>query len=63
MPRIKDNRVIEGKKNRNNKIRKYFEKRWNEGFRYEVIEEEVIKEFGVSVSTITRILKQDNDNQ
>ncbi len=57
MPKIKDKRVVQGKKNRNEDIRKYFEKRWNDGIRYEIIEEEVILKWGVSVSVITRIMK------
>jgi len=58
MPIIKDKRVIEGKKNRNNEIRKYFNKRWSEGFRYDVIESEVIAKWGVSSSAITKLMKQ-----
>ncbi|MDD3079118.1 MAG: hypothetical protein PHH37_08440 [Paludibacter sp.] len=57
MPIIKDKRVIEGKKNRDNEIRKYFNKRWSEGFRYDVIETEVIAKWGVSSSAITKIMK------
>ena len=61
MPKITDKRVIQGKKNRNNDIRKHFNKRFAEGFRYEVIEEEVILKFGVSATVITRILKERDD--
>ncbi len=58
MPKeIKDDRVRQGKLNRNEKIRKYFEKRYNEGYRYEVIEEEIILEWGLSSSTINMIIK------
>lgn len=58
MPAIKDKRVIEGKKNRDNEIRKFFKKRWSEGLRYEVIEAEVIAKWGVSSSMITKLMKQ-----
>lgn len=61
MPKIKDERVLQGKKNRDNEIRKYFEKRWNDGLRYEVIETEVILKWGVSVSVVTRIMKGYDD--
>lgn len=55
--RIKDDRVRLGKQNRNNAIRKYFEKRYNDGFRYEVIEEEIILKWGLGASTINKIIK------
>lgn len=55
--KIKDDRVRLGKQNRNNAIRKYFEKRYNDGLRYEVIEEEIILKWGLSASTIYMILK------
>lgn len=55
--KIKDDRVRLGKQNRNNAIRKYFEKRYNDGFRYDVIEEEIILKWGLSASTIYMILK------
>ena len=58
MPKIKDERVLQGKKNRDNEIRKHFEKRWKDGLRYEVIENEVILKFGVSASAITKIMKE-----
>ena len=57
MPRVTDERVLRGKINRNNDIRKYFEKRFNEGLRYDVIEEEIILKWGVSNSTINKIIK------
>lgn len=57
MPKITDARVLLGKQNRNNDIRKYFEKRWGDGLRYEVIEEEIILKWGVSPSTINKIMK------
>jgi oxalate decarboxylase/phosphoglucose isomerase-like protein (cupin superfamily) len=60
MPKIVDKRVLQGKKNRNEEIRKYFAKRWKDGMRYEVIEEEVILKWGVSASVITKIM-QGND--
>lgn len=59
MPRpVKDKRVEIGKRNRNESIRKYFEKRYNDGVRYEVIEEEIILKWGLSSSTINMILNQ-----
>jgi len=57
MPReIKDKRVILGKQNRNKAIREYFAKRYNEGYRYEMIEEEIILKWGLGASTINQIL-------
>ena len=57
MPKkIKDDRVRQGKLNRNNEIRRYFEKRYNAGLRYEIIEEEIILKWGLSSSTINMIL-------
>ena len=62
MPKIIDERVLKGKQNRDNAIRKHFEKRWSQGYRYDVIEEEIILKFGVSVSLINKIMKNtDND--
>lgn len=61
MPKITDKRVQEGKKNRDRKIRKYFDKRWKDGLRTEVIIEEVIFEWGLSESTINKILKEKDD--
>lgn len=59
MPKkIKDDRVRQGKINRNNEIRKYFEKRYNEGYRYEVIEEEIILKWGLGSSTINMIINE-----
>ncbi len=58
MPKIKDGRVLQGKKNRNKEIRAYFDKRCKEGLRYEVIENEIILKWGVSVSTIAKVLKE-----
>jgi hypothetical protein len=55
--RNKDNRLIQGKKNRNNDIRNYFEKRYNEGIRYELIEEEIMLKWGLASSTIYQIIK------
>ena len=57
MPKkIKDDRIRQGKHNRDEKIRKYFAKRYNEGYRYEVIEEEIILEWGLGASTINMII-------
>ena len=57
MPKIKDNRILEGKINRNNAIIQYFNKRFSEGLRYEIVENEIILKFGVSPSLINRIMK------
>ncbi|HEY5508422.1 MAG TPA: hypothetical protein VIK29_07120 [Paludibacter sp.] len=57
MPKIKDERVLKGKKNRDEEIRKYFESKWDKGLRYEVIELEIILKYGVSVSMINKIMK------
>lgn len=61
MPRIKDERLRKGKLNRDKAIRAYFDKRWADGMRYDVIEEEIVLRWGVSVSAITRIMKGDYD--
>lgn len=58
MPRVSDVRVIEGKKNRDNDIKKYFQTRWAQGYRYDVIEGEVIAKWGVSASAIAKLLKK-----
>jgi hypothetical protein len=59
MPRkIRDSRIKEGKINRNNAIREYFEKRYNEGLRYEIIEEEIISKWGLGASTINMIINE-----
>lgn len=61
MPRIKDERLRKGKRNRDIAIRRHFEKRWSEGMRYDVIEEEIILKWGISESAITKIMKDCND--
>lgn len=59
MPKkIKDDRVRQGKINRNNEIRQYFEKLYNEGYRYEVIEERIILKWGLGSSTINMIINE-----
>lgn len=63
MPRIKDKRLLEGKLNRDKAIRDYFEKRWADGMRYDIIEEEIVLRWGVSVSLITRIMKGQYDEK
>jgi hypothetical protein len=64
MPKkIKDGRIRQGRQNRNNEIRKYFAKQFNEGYRYDVIEEEIILKWGLSPSTIYKILKGYGDYQ
>ena len=57
MPRkIIDDRVRQGKLNRNEEIRQYFAKLYNEGFRYEIIEEKIILKWGLGASTINQII-------
>lgn len=59
MPKkIKDDRVRQGKINRNNEIRKFFEKLYNEGYRYEIIEEKIILKWGLGASTINMIINE-----
>lgn len=58
MPRkIIDDRVRLGKMNRNKEICAFFEKLYNAGYRYEVIEEKIILKWGLSSSTINQIIK------
>ena len=57
MPKIIDERVLKGKKNRDENIANEFNKLWDSGLRYEIIEEKIILKFGVSVSAITKIMK------
>jgi hypothetical protein len=45
------------RKNRNNDIRQYFETRYNQGIRYELIEEEIMSKWGLSANTIYQIIK------
>jgi hypothetical protein len=56
VPEIQD-LVKQGRINRNNEIRSYFEKRYNQGARYELIEQEIILKWGLSPSTIYQIIK------
>jgi len=60
MPRIIDERVLKGKKNRDESIVNEFNKLWDSGLRYEVIEEKIILKYGVSVSAINKIMKAAN---
>ena len=61
MPRITDERVLAGKRNRDRDIRKYFDKRWKDGLRTEVIYDEVINKWGLSSGMISKILKQTDE--
>lgn len=61
MPKIIDKRVQEGKKNRNREIRKYFEKQWKAGYRTDKIYDEVISKWGLSESSINKILKEKDE--
>lgn len=58
MPRIKDKRIYEGRKNRNESIRKLYWKRWDEGLREQFIMDELILKWGLSTSTIEQIIKE-----
>ncbi len=58
MVKIKDIRILKGKKRRNEEIRRYFEKRFNSGLRYEVVMDELILRYGLSESTIYQIIKR-----
>lgn len=63
MARIRDKRLQTGKANRAKLVKEYFNKRWNDGLRYDVIEEEIILKFGISATTINRIMKGLHDEQ
>ena len=60
MPKIIDERVLKGKKNRDENIANEFNKLWDSGLRYEIIEENIILKYGVSVSAINKIMKAAN---
>ena len=60
MPKIIDERVLKGKKNRDENIANEFNKLWDSGLRYEIIEEKIILKYGVSVSAINKIMKAAN---
>jgi hypothetical protein len=57
MPKIKDKDLIEGKKNRNKSIHKYFSDKLNEGYDYNFIEASIVSKYGISKATINRIMK------
>jgi hypothetical protein len=61
MPVVKDARVVRGKINRNENIKSYFRKRFNEGARYEVVVDEIILQWGLSESTISQIVKENGN--
>jgi hypothetical protein len=60
MPKINDERVLKGKQNRDESIANEFNKLWDTGLRYEIIEEKIILKYGVSVSAINKIMKAAN---
>ena len=60
MTKIIDERVLQGKRNRDENIRNEFNKLWDTGLRYEIIEEKIILKYGVSVSAINKIMKAAN---
>ena len=55
--RVKDIRVLQGRRNRNASIRSYFSRRLEAGYRYDFIVDEIIKRWGLSESTINQIIK------
>ncbi len=58
MPKIIDPRVVEAKKQRNEMIRKKFRAFMNDGRTVEWALNELVKEWGLSESTITQIVKE-----
>lgn len=58
MPKINDKRILQGKRNRNKAIRRYFARYFNAGLRYEIIIEKLILKHGLSESSINQILKK-----
>lgn len=58
MPKILDKRILEGRRNRNAKIRKMFNDMAADHRTTEYILSEIIKEFGLSEQTIIKIIKQ-----
>ena len=58
MPRILDPRIIEGRKNRNQKIRKMFNTMADDHRTTEYILECIVREFGLSEATIIMIIKE-----
>ena len=59
MPRILDQRIIEGRKNRNTKIRRMFKDMADDHRTTEYILECIVHEFGLSEHTIIKIIKQE----
>ena len=59
MPVIKDLRILEGRKNRNRKIRKMFDDMTYDHRTLEYTIECIIKEFGLSEGTIYKIIKKE----
>ena len=58
MPRILDLRIIEGRKNRDQKIRKMFNCMADDHRTTEYILSCIVKEFGLSEGTIVKIIKE-----
>ena len=58
MPRILDQRIIEGRKNRNQKIRKMFNNMADDHRTTEYILACIVNEFGLSEATIIKIIKE-----
>lgn len=58
MPRSYDKRVEAARKNRNERVRKRFAELFNKGLRYEVVMEELIKEFSLSEGTLSQIINE-----
>lgn len=58
MAKTKDPRVKQGKALRNEAIRTYFDMRYNAGFRYDVIIEDLILKWGLAESTLSQIINK-----
>ena len=58
MPRILDPRILEGRKNRNSKIRKMFNDMASDHRTTEYILKCIVQEFGLGEATIIKIIKE-----
>ena len=58
MPRTVNEALLQGKRNRNNKVREFFRKLTSENKSVEYTLGECVKEFGMSESTILKIIKR-----
>jgi len=58
MPKILDPRILEGRRNRNRKVRKMFEDMTQDHRTLEYTLSCIVAEFGLSESTIIKIIKE-----